>query len=293
MKASIFFIKRVFDSLCFRHISINKIEVFSTLLILASTIQVILEMYDLEHPFWSHFIESALISLFTYEMLIRWSKWSLSRKAIVLSHVAKQIYYQNTSVEKRWLLFDTSIVVASMVTSIVIRWDYVAFILIARLVRIFRLLRLFSIHRELKIIPHRIFLALKTISIFLILMLLMLFLYASLGVFIFEKTNFGVMDFSSLHAGMFSLFNVLFDGFIEGYQEIKNQVLVSPIIAKGYMLSYALLMLVIFINVLIAVMTNQVWERVITDKNLSLKEEIRDGDQQIQTKLDYLISQNR
>ncbi|MCY4217133.1 MAG: hypothetical protein OXC92_09145 [Flavobacteriaceae bacterium] len=40
-------------------------------------------------------------------------------------------------------------------------------------------------------------------------------------------------------------------------------------------------------------MTNQVWERVITDKNLSLKEEIRDGDQQIQTKLDYLISQNR
>lgn len=287
------FMERVFDSLSFRYISINKLEAFSTLLILASTIQVILEMYDLEYPFWSHFVESVLIGLFTFEILIRWVKWSLSRKAIVLSHVAKQIYYQNTAVEKRWLIFDTLIVVASIVTSIIIRWDYVAFILIARLVRIFRLLRLFSIHRELKIIPHRIFLALKTISVFLILMLLMLFLYASLGVLIFEKTDFGVMDFSTLHAGIFSLFNVLFDGFIEGYQEIKNQSIVSPMIGKGYMLSYALFMLVIFINVLIAVMTNQVWERVITDKNLSLKEEIRDGDQQIQTKLDYLISKNR
>ena len=230
----------------------KKLHIFSIILIVASTILITAEIIfgNAQNQKFFDIIDVILVLLFTYEIILR--------------------YKQHTTdvFERFWYYFDICLLVLGYLSFLKGFFTHPETIYILRLFRVTRILRLFEISEKLKSIEKKILYVIPSVMTFGLLLTLLLFVYALLGMSLFEKKDFDIISFTNLYTASKSLFIFITSGF--DYSEIvkivqKHSPKLPILIIDMYFLSFFIVTSMITLNVFIAVMTNSVQEEVIQD----------------------------
>lgn len=260
-----------------RIIKTKHLERFSAYLIFSSAVLIALQTYRIENAeflYLLHILEFVIIFLFGVEFFIRFNKLHISTKPNISEKVESSYLIVDTKDETRWLVFDGLILFGSIIATFIIVLDYAEFIFIARLIRVFRLFRLFELSSELKSIQKKIFWTFQTVSVFLSLLSIVIFVYSIVGVILFDYEDLGILDFRSVHQAFLSLSVVLIDGFSEAYIVATSSEGSFLWLRILYIASFALISVMVTLNVFIAVLTNQVWDKFQEESDRLLKEAI-------------------
>ncbi|MCY4562378.1 MAG: ion transporter [Flavobacteriaceae bacterium] len=260
-----------------RIIKNKKLEKFSAYLIFISAILIAMQTYRFESTIFHSFFRYAditILVLFAVEFMVRFHRLRISKIPSIDQKIESSYLITAINDETRWLIFDGLILLASFVGTFLIILDYAEFIFIARLIRAFRIFRLFGLSTELKSIQKKIFWTFRTVSVFLFLLSIVIFVYSVIGVLIFDYQDLGMLNFSNLHHAFISLSVVLIDGLGEAYVLVSNFQGTSQWLSLLYLCSFALISIMIALNVFIAVLTNQVWDNVHKQSDTMLKKAI-------------------
>ena len=263
-------------------IPVRKVNSFSTYLILFSAILIGIETYNIPNESIQAtliYLDYFVILLFTIELLIR---LRIMRASVLYSKDSSNInvgkeYLITTDLEKEkaWLVFDTFILLFSFCSIFIFHFVHPEFVFLGRIIRIFRLFRLFELTMDIKSIESKIINSVPTILIFATLLSIIMYIYAVLGVTIYDHTKFETIDFTNAMTAFLSLFSFLIDGGItDGLRDLRNFETVPSWISTSYLISYIIISALVTLNVFIAVLTNQVWEQITIEQDKILEEEI-------------------
>uniref|UniRef100_UPI00404B2458 ion transporter n=1 Tax=Flavobacterium sp. TaxID=239 RepID=UPI00404B2458 len=200
-----------------------------------------------------------------------------------------------------WIMFDLLLVILGYLSFLRHYLDHPQTILLLRMFRIFRILRVFEFNRSLKSIERKIFSVIPTVITFFILIGLIIYVYAIMGMYLYDFRKFDTLDFSDLHASITSVFNMMANGWGDILTELKTEVPnVSIWVTEAYLISFYIFTVLITLNVFIAVMTTQIHEKLEDDihnisekENEILKEEVKSATAQIELdkKLDRILNE--
>ena len=120
-----------------------------------------------------------------FERIIYWLDWVVTVFFLVeiLIRLAAEKYILNFF-KQGWNVFDFIIVLASLVPM-----NYSEMILLARLLRVFRVLRLVSMVPELRILISALVKSLPRMGYVALLMFIIFYIYGAVGSFLFEEVN--------------------------------------------------------------------------------------------------------
>lgn len=163
-----------------------------------------------------------------------------------------------------WNYFDFILIVMSLFGLFAKMAIFPGFFQIGRLFRIFRIVRLLEISDQLKEVEKRIVSIIPTVFSFAGLLLILTYIYAIIGIFMFEKKVYATADFSSIIDSFITLFQVMtLDNWSDVMNDLSTHVVsFSPLVIKFYFISFVILTAIIAFNVFIAVMTSNVQERL-------------------------------
>tara|TARA_R110001583_G_scaffold66746_3_gene191479 strand:+ start:210 stop:944 length:735 start_codon:yes stop_codon:yes gene_type:complete len=145
-------------------------ELFVVAVIIGSALLVGLKTYDL-HPLAqlvAAWLDHLITLIFLTEITIRF-----------IGEEHKRNFFKNP-----WNIFDTLIVTISLIPI-----DNTDMALVARLVRVFRVLRMVSIIPELRMLLNSLIKALPQLGYVLLLMFIIFYIYAAMGSTLFEEIN--------------------------------------------------------------------------------------------------------
>ncbi len=166
-----------------------------------------------------------------------------------------------------WNNFDFILILFSVIGSFGNLFVFPGFIQVGRLFRIFRIVRLLEISDHLKDVEKRIVSIVPTVFSFAGLLLILTYIYAIMGMFLFEKRTFVSADFSSITESFITLFQVMtLDNWSDVMKDLRANVhTFPPIVIQAYFISFVIFTAIIAFNVFIAVMTSQVQEKLEKD----------------------------
>ena len=142
-----------------------------------------------------------------------------------------------------WNVFDTIIVTVSLIPI-----DDSETVLLARLLRIFRVLRLISFVPELRMLVGALLKAIPRMGYVVLLMFVIFYMYGAVGSMFFNHINPGLWD--NISVAMITMFRVVtFDNWSEVMYEVMD---VYPF-AWIYFLSFIFLNAFVFLNMMIGV----------------------------------------
>ncbi len=145
--------------------------------------------------------------------------------------------------KKGWNIFDFIIVTASLLPI-----EGNDSVLLARLLRIFRVLRLVSVIPELRILITALIKALPRMGYIVLLMFIIFYIYAALGSFMFEQIN--EVLWGNISIAMLTLFRIAtFEDWTDVMYETMEQYPLSWI----FYLSFIFLTAFVFLNMMIGV----------------------------------------
>jgi voltage-gated sodium channel len=175
-----------------------------------------------------------------------------------------------------WNYFDFILILMSIIGVFGNLFVFPGFFQVGRLFRIFRIVRLLEISDHLKEVEKRIVSIVPTVFSFAVLLLILTYIYAIMGMFMFEKKTFASSDFSSISDSFITLFQVMtLDNWSDVMKDLKVNVhTFPPILIQAYFISFVIFTAIIAFNVFIAVMTSQVQEKLEKD----LEEKIIEAD---------------
>ena len=155
--------------------------------------------------------------------------------------------------KKGWNVFDTLIVAASLIPI-----DDSEMVLLARLIRVFRVLRLVSIIPELRILISALLKALPPMGYVLLLMFIMFYIYAAVGSFLFESINPKL--WGDIAVAMLTLFRVVT---FEDWTDVMYETMEVYPLSWMFYLSFIFLNAFVFLNMMIGI----VIERMQSEQN--------------------------
>jgi len=206
----------------FFELSVITIIIVSALMIGAST-------YDMD-PRWMsviYMLDTGITIFFLVEIIIR----MLAEK-----------YFFNFF-KNAWNIFDFLIVSVSLLPI-----DDSEMVLLARLIRIFRVLRLVSIIPELRVLINSLIIAIPRMGYVLVLMFIIFYIYAAVGSFLFEKINATL--WGDISISMLTLFRVsTFEDWTDVMYETMNVYAWSWV----YYLTFIFLTTFVFMNMMIGI----------------------------------------
>lgn len=172
-----------------------------------------------------------------------------------------------------WNCFDTIIVIASSVSLFAHLFEHPELLAVMRLFRVFRILRLLEVSREMKQVEMKIISIIPTVFSFALLLGVLIYIYAIVGVFLFQHQTYENADFSNIQNASLTLFQCMT---LEGWTDIMYQAAnkshhYSPWFIKSYFISFIVLTVIVSFNVFVAVLTSQVQEKISEENK---KEEI-------------------
>lgn len=145
--------------------------------------------------------------------------------------------------KKGWNIFDTLIVTVSLIPI-----DDSEGVLLARLLRVFRVLRLISFVPELRMLVGALLKAIPRMGYVVLLMFVIFYMYGAFGSMFFNQINPGLWD--NISVAMITMFRVVtFDNWSEVMYEVMD---VYPL-AWIYFLSFIFLNAFVFLNMMIGV----------------------------------------
>lgn len=166
-----------------------------------------------------------------------------------------------------WNYFDFALIFLSILGLFAQLFLRPGLIQIGRMFRIFRIIRLLEISEHLKEIETRIMSIVPTVFSFAVLLLILNYIYAILGMYMFDSRVFDTCNFSSVLDSFVTLFQVMtLDNWSDVMTDIKvNTPHYHPFFIQMYFVSFVVFTSIIAFNVFIAVMTSQVADKVETD----------------------------
>jgi voltage-gated sodium channel len=148
--------------------------------------------------------------------------------------------------KKGWNVFDFVIVVASLVPV-----DGNETVLLARLLRIFRVLRLVSVIPELRILINSLLKALPRMGYIALLMFIIFYIYGAIGSFMFEAIN--PVLWGNISISMLTLFRV---STFEDWTDVMYETMEVYPLSWIFYLSFIFLTAFVFLNMMIGVVLN-------------------------------------
>jgi voltage-gated sodium channel len=206
----------------FFEISVISIIIFSALLVGAST-------YNID-PNWLGVmttLDTAVTVFFLVEISIR---------------MAAEKRFLNFF-KSGWNVFDFLIVSISLIPI-----DESEMVLLARLLRIFRILRLISFIPELRILMNALATAIPRMGYVVLLMFIIFYIYAAIGSFLFESIN-GVL-WGDLSISLLTLFRV---ATFEDWTDVMYETMVVYPFSWIYYLTFIFLTAFVFLNMMIGI----------------------------------------
>jgi voltage-gated sodium channel len=145
--------------------------------------------------------------------------------------------------KKGWNVFDFIIVAFSLIPL-----NGNESVLLARLLRIFRVLRLISIIPELRILISALIKALPRMGYIALLMFIIFYIYAAIGSFMFENVN--PVLWGNISIAMLTLFRV---ATFEDWTDVMYETMVDYPLSWMFYLSFIFLTAFVFLNMMIGV----------------------------------------
>ncbi len=222
--------------------SINENRIFQFFIIVVIILSALLigaKTYDIDPTYLAilEYLDLAITYLFLFEIIVRFiaegHSWSFFKKG--------------------WNVFDTLIVAASLIPI-----DDSEMVLLARLIRVFRVLRLISIIPELRILISALLKALPPMGYVLLLMFIMFYIYAAVGSFLFESINKTL--WGDIAVAMLTLFRVVT---FEDWTDVMYETMEVYPLSWMYYLSFIFLNAFVFLNMMIGI----VIERMQSEQN--------------------------
>lgn len=222
--------------------SINENKFFQFFIISVIILSALLigaKTYDIDPTYLQilEYLDLAITYLFLTEIIIRFiaegHNWAFFKKG--------------------WNVFDSLIVAASLIPI-----DDSEMVLLARLIRIFRVLRLISIIPELRILISALLKALPPMGYVLLLMFIMFYIYAAVGSFLFEGINKTL--WGDIAVSMLTLFRVVT---FEDWTDVMYETMAVYPLSWMYYLSFIFLNAFVFLNMMIGI----VIERMQSEQN--------------------------
>ncbi len=208
----------------------NKVfQFFIIAVIVVSALMVGVKTYDIDPKYITllGYLDTAITLLFLFEIVVRF---------IAEGHSLAFF-------KKGWNVFDTLIVAISLIPI-----EDSEMVLLARLVRIFRVLRLISIIPELRILISALFKALPPMGYVLLLMFIMFYIYAAVGSFLFEDIN--KVLWGDIAVSMLTLFRVVT---FEDWTDVMYETMTVYPLSWTYYLSFIFLNAFVFLNMMIGI----------------------------------------
>jgi len=151
---------------------------------------------------------------------------------------------------KGWNIFDFLIVTASLIPV-----DESQLVLLARLLRIFRMLRLVSMVPEMRILMDALVKAIPRIGYVVLLMFIIFYIYGAIGSFLFEKIN--PVLWGDISISMLTLFRV---ATFEDWTDVMYETMAVFPFSWAYYLSFIFLTAFVFLNMMIGVVLDVMQE---------------------------------
>jgi voltage-gated sodium channel len=145
--------------------------------------------------------------------------------------------------KKGWNVFDFVIVVASMLPV-----DGSDTVLLARLLRIFRVLRLISVIPELRVLINSLLKALPRMGYIALLMFIIFYIYAAIGSFMFDAIN--PVLWGNISIAMLTLFRV---STFEDWTDVMYETMEVYPLSWMFYLTFIFLTAFVFLNMMIGV----------------------------------------
>nr|CRH07432.1 putative voltage-gated ion channel (VIC) superfamily protein [Candidatus Magnetococcus massalia] len=203
--------------------------IFSALVIGAKTFPVG-SGYDL----MLNILDSAITLFFLLEIIVR----------IVAERSLKRFFSQG------WNLFDFIIVAISLIPT-----AQADLALVARLLRIFRVLRLVSIIPELRILITALFRALPRMGYVALLMFIIFYIYAAIGSFMFESINPGL--WGNIAISLLTLFRV---ATFEDWTDVMYETMEVYPLSWVFYITFIFLTAFVFLNMMIGIVVDVLQE---------------------------------
>ncbi len=146
-----------------------------------------------------------------------------------------------------WNVFDTVIVTISLIPI-----DQSEYALLARLIRIFRVLRLVSAIPELRLLVNALIKALPSMGYVLLLMFILFYIYAAVGSFLFESIN--PVLWGDIAISMLTLFRVVT---FEDWTDVMYETMTIHPWSWAYYLSFIFFNAFVFLNMMIGIVIDK------------------------------------
>jgi voltage-gated sodium channel len=199
-------------------------------------------------------LNAVLIGLETsHDFVARYDGWLYLGNDIILGFFIVEAVLKITAVAPRWRLyfgdgwnlFDFSIIVLSLIPATG------EFALVARLVRVLRVLRLVSAVPQLRLIVATLVRSIPSMGHVILLMSVIFYIYAVAGYHLF-----GAVDpehWGTLGASLLTLFQMVT---LEGWVDVMNAAMEAHALAWIYFVSFVLIGTFVVLNLFIAVVIN-------------------------------------
>jgi voltage-gated sodium channel len=208
----------------------NKIfQLFIVAVIVISALMIGVKTYDVDPVYLRavEYIDTAITYLFLFEIIVRF---------IAEGHGLSFF-------KKGWNIFDTMIVAVSLIPI-----DDSEMVLLARLVRIFRVLRLISIIPELRILISALLKALPPMGYVLLLMFIIFYIYAATGSLLFDDIN--PVLWGDIAVAMLTLFRIVT---FEDWTDVMYETMEVYPMSWIFYLSFIFLNAFVFLNMMIGI----------------------------------------
>jgi voltage-gated sodium channel len=180
----------------------------------------------------------------TLDNAVHWLDWFIT--LFFLFEVSIRIIAEPRTLDffkKGWNVFDFIIVAASLVPV-----DGNETVLLARLLRIFRVLRLVSVIPELRILINSLLKALPRMGYIALLMFIIFYIYAAIGSFMFEAINHKL--WANISIAMLTLFRV---ATFEDWTDVMYETMEVYPLSWIFYLTFIFLTAFVFLNMMIGV----------------------------------------
>jgi voltage-gated sodium channel len=204
-------------------------QLFIVSVIIISALMIGVKTYDIDPSYLQllTWIDIAITYLFLFEIVVRF-----------LASGPSLSFFK-----KGWNIFDTLIVAVSLIPI-----DDSEVVLLARLVRIFRVLRLISIIPELRILISALIKALPPMGYVLLLMFIIFYIYAAVGSLLFDKIN--PVLWGDILVAMLTLFRVVT---FEDWTDVMYETMEVYPLSWIFYLTFIFLNAFVFLNMMIGI----------------------------------------
>lgn len=236
----------------------NKLfEIFVITVIIVSALEIGAKTYDLPDTAisFTKYLDVFITVFFLIEILIRFT-----------AEENKKAFFKSG-----WNVFDTLVVVISLIPV-----DESEMVLLARLIRIFRVLRMISIIPELRILINSLLKALPRLGYVVLLMFIIFYIYGAIGSYLFREIN--PVLWGNIAISMLTLFRVMT---FEDWTDIQYETMEVFPMSWIYYMTFIFFTAFAFLNMVIGIVVGVMEEEHAIERNKG-QPSMADLQQQIQ-----------